>query len=101
MERQVTIRMNEASRENKGLIVVLLVMTAATGIVDAVSYLGLGHIFTANMTGNIVMMGFSLGGAYGISFSRSVIALLCFMLGSVMGGRMGRHLNPRHSIISG
>ena len=40
--------MNEASRENTGLIVVLLVMTAATGIVDAVSYLGLGHVFTAN-----------------------------------------------------
>ena len=54
--------MNEASRENTGLIVVLLVMTAATGIVDAVSYLGLGHVFTANMTGNVALMGFRLGG---------------------------------------
>jgi uncharacterized membrane protein YoaK (UPF0700 family) len=78
--------MNEAPRENTGLIVVLLVMTAATGIVDAVSYLGLGHIFTANMTGNIVLMGFRLGGASGISLSRSVIALFCFMLGAVAGG---------------
>src|SRR5580693_3723878 len=93
--------MNEASRENTGLIVVLLVMTAATGIVDAVSYLGLGHVFTANMTGNIVLMGFRLGGASGISLSRSVIALFCFMLGAVAGGRMGRRLNPRQSRISG
>src|SRR5580658_6840581 len=93
--------MNEASRENKGLIVVLLAMTAATGIVDAVSFLGLGHVFTANMTGNIVLLGFRLGGASGISLSRSVIALFCFMLGAAAGGRMGRRLNPRQSRISG
>lgn len=93
--------MNEAPRENTGMIAVLLLMTAATGIVDAVSYLGLGHVFTANMTGNIVLMGFRLGGASGISLSRSVIALVCFMLGAVAGGRMGRRLNPRQSRISG
>jgi uncharacterized membrane protein YoaK (UPF0700 family) len=93
--------MNEASRENTGLIVVLLVMTAVTGIVDAVSYLGLGHVFTANMTGNVVLLGFRLGGAAGISLSRSVIALVSFMLGAVAGGRMGRRLNPRQWRISG
>jgi uncharacterized membrane protein YoaK (UPF0700 family) len=93
--------MKEGSRESTGLIVVLLVMTAATGIVDAVSYLGLGHIFTANMTGNVVLMGFGLGGASGISLSRSVIALFCFMLGAAAGGRMGRRLDPRQSRISG
>jgi uncharacterized membrane protein YoaK (UPF0700 family) len=93
--------MNEAPRENTGLIVVLLVMTAATGIVDAVSYLGLGHIFAANMTGNLVLMGFRLGGASGISLTKSVIALFCFMLGAIAGGRMGRRLTPRHSRISG
>jgi uncharacterized membrane protein YoaK (UPF0700 family) len=93
--------MNEANRDNTGLIVVLLVMTAVTGIVDAVSYLGLGHIFTANMTGNIVMMGFRLGGASGISLSRSVIALFCFMLGAAAGGRMSRSLDPRQLRIRG
>jgi uncharacterized membrane protein YoaK (UPF0700 family) len=93
--------MNEAPREDTGLVVVLLVMTAVTGIVDAVSYLGLGHVFTANMTGNVVLMGFRLGGATGISLSRSAIALFCFMLGAVAGGKMGRSLNPRQSRISG
>jgi uncharacterized membrane protein YoaK (UPF0700 family) len=92
--------MNEDSRENAGLIVVLLVMTASTGMVDAVSFLGLGHVFTANMTGNIVLMGFRLGGASGISLSRSLIALFCFMLGAVAGGRMGWRLDPRQSRIS-
>jgi uncharacterized membrane protein YoaK (UPF0700 family) len=93
--------MSEASRENTGTIAVLLAMTAATGIVDAVSYLGLGHVFTANMTGNVVLMGFRLGGASGISLSRSAIALFCFMLGAVVGGRMGRRLDPHRSRTSG
>src|SRR5437016_13262063 len=34
----------------------LLVLTGVTGLVDAVSFLGLGHIFTANMTGNVVFL---------------------------------------------
>src|SRR5580698_9578668 len=32
-------------------------MTATTGIVDAVSLLALGHVFTANMTGNVLFLG--------------------------------------------
>ena len=40
----------------------LLVLTFTTGLVDAVSYLGLGHVFTANMTGNIVFLGFGIAG---------------------------------------
>jgi uncharacterized membrane protein YoaK (UPF0700 family) len=38
------------------LLYVLLGMTAVTGLVDAVSFLSLGHVFTANMTGNIVLL---------------------------------------------
>jgi len=91
--------MNEVSRENTGLIVVLLVMTAATGILDAVSYLGPGHVFTANMIGNIVRIGFRLGGALRNLFQGSVIILFCFMLGAVTGVRMGRRPNPRKSRI--
>lgn len=92
--------MNEASRDDPRLIGVLLAMTVVTGIVDAVSYLGLGRVFTANMTGNIVLMGFRLGGDAGISLSRSLIALFCFMLGAVVGGRLARRLNRRESGMS-
>src|SRR5258708_5724396 len=42
---------------------ILLGITAQTGIVDAVSFFALGHIFTANMTGNVVFLGFALVGA--------------------------------------
>jgi uncharacterized membrane protein YoaK (UPF0700 family) len=34
-------------------------MTVVTGLVDAVSFLSLGHVFTANMTGNIVFVAFA------------------------------------------
>src|SRR4051812_8665978 len=44
----------------------LLVLTFTTGVVDAVSYLGLGHVFTANMTGNVVLLGFGIAGAAGL-----------------------------------
>jgi len=39
------------------LTALLLVLTITTGVIDAVSVLGLGRVFTANMTGNIVFMG--------------------------------------------
>jgi uncharacterized membrane protein YoaK (UPF0700 family) len=67
---------------------VLLVATAVTGVVDAVSYLGLGHVFTANMTGNVVFLGFAFAGAPGLSIRHSVLSLLAFGLGALMGGRM-------------
>jgi len=43
----------------------LYALTAVSGIVDAVSYLGLGRVFTANMTGNVVLLGFAIAGAPG------------------------------------
>ena len=53
----------------------LLALTVVTGLIDAVSFLGLGHIFTANMTGNVVFLAFALGGAQGLSVVRSVTAI--------------------------
>jgi len=67
---------------------ILLTMTAVTGVVDAVSFLAMGHVFTANMTGNIVLLGFALAGAGGLSVSRSSVALIAFLAGAVGGGRM-------------
>jgi uncharacterized membrane protein YoaK (UPF0700 family) len=45
----------------------LLTLTVVTGLVDATSYLKLGHVFVANMTGNVVFLGFGIAGAGGIS----------------------------------
>jgi uncharacterized membrane protein YoaK (UPF0700 family) len=69
-------------------------LTVVTGLVDAVSYLGLGHVFTANMTGNVVFLAFALGG--GLSATRSVTALFVFAFGSFLGGWVAnrRPANP-------
>jgi uncharacterized membrane protein YoaK (UPF0700 family) len=64
----------------------LLIMTATTGIVDAVSILSLGRVFVANMTGNVVFVGFALAGAKGFSLAASLFALGGFILGAVGGG---------------
>jgi hypothetical protein len=45
----------------------LLVLTAVSGIVDAISFLGLGHVFTANMTGNVAFLAFAVAGIPGVS----------------------------------
>jgi uncharacterized membrane protein YoaK (UPF0700 family) len=74
------------------LLRTLLLLTAVTGIVDAVSYLILGHVFVANMTGNVVFLGFALAGAKQLSIAASLVALGAFLLGAVVGGRLGLRL---------
>jgi hypothetical protein len=64
----------------------LVVMTVVTGVVDAVSYLALGHVFVANMTGNVVFLGFALAGADGLSVPASLVALAAFLCGAAAGG---------------
>src|SRR5256886_11012800 len=70
----------------------LLALTVVTGLVDAVSYLTLGHVFVANMTGNVVFLGFALAGASGFSISASLVALGAFGLGAITGGRLSTHV---------
>lgn len=67
----------------------LVAMTLVTGLVDAFSYLVLGHVFVANMTGNVLLLGFALVGVPGFSIASSVIAILSFVIGAVLGGRIG------------
>jgi uncharacterized membrane protein YoaK (UPF0700 family) len=65
----------------------LLGMTAVTGLVDAASFLSLGHVFTANMTGNVVFLAFAIAGVPGLSIARSSCALGAFLVGALVGGR--------------
>ena len=70
----------------------LLALTAVTGLVDAVSYLRLGRVFVANMTGNVVFLGFSADPHAGLSAATSLIAIAGFVLGALTGGRTARAL---------
>ena len=70
----------------KTIAYALLAMTMVTGLVDAVSFLSLGRVFTANMTGNIVLLAFAAARVPGLSITRSLTALLAFLVGAILGG---------------
>jgi uncharacterized membrane protein YoaK (UPF0700 family) len=73
----------------------LLALTFTTGLVDAASYLGLGHVFTANMTGNIVLLGFGIAGAGGLPVVAPLVSLGAFLVGAAAGGVFGSRVAAR------
>lgn len=70
----------------------LLLLTFATGLVDAVSVLILGHVFVANMTGNVIFLGFWFVPHSGVDLTAAVVAFAGFLAGTVLSGRFARHL---------
>ena len=79
---------DKADLADTSLRAALLILSLVTGIVDAVSVLGFG-VFTANMTGNVVFLGFAVAGAPGFSMARSATSLGAFLIGALIGGRLG------------
>ncbi len=68
----------------------LAVLTVVTGLVDAISFLRLGDVFVANMTGNIVFLGLAAAKPERFSVGANAAALVSFFLGAAAGGRLGR-----------
>lgn len=66
----------------------LMLFSVSTGIIDAVSILGLGNVFTANMTGNVVFLGFAAVGQGGFLPELLAAALIAFLIGATLGGRL-------------
>ena len=64
----------------------LLALTFTTGLVDAVCYLGLGRVFAANMTGNVVLLGFGIAGSGHLPVVAPLVSLGAFVLGAGAGG---------------
>jgi uncharacterized membrane protein YoaK (UPF0700 family) len=84
----------------------LVALTISTGAVDALSWLGLGKVFSAFMTGNIAFLGFRVGGAPGPSVPRVVAATAAFAVGAFLAARIVRRTRtadsvwPRPAIVS-
>ncbi|MEZ0339094.1 YoaK family protein [Mycobacterium sp. pV006] len=74
-------------------VTALLLLTFTTGLIDAVSVLVLGHVFVANMTGNVIFLGFWFVPHSGVDLTAAVVAFGGFVLGTVAGGRFSRHLD--------
>ena len=68
----------------------LMGLTFAAGSVDAISYLALGRVFTANMTGNIVLLGLAVAQSLGPQTQRSLVALAAFAAGVAIAANVGR-----------
>jgi uncharacterized membrane protein YoaK (UPF0700 family) len=84
----------------RALLGVLLALTLLSGLVDGVCYLGLGRVFTANMTGNVVVLGFAAAGAPGFSVTACLTSLGLFLVGAVCGGRISRHVSRRSRLLT-
>lgn len=76
-------------------VAALLLLTFATGLVDAISVLVLGHVFVANMTGNAIFVGFLFVPATEIDLTAAVVAVAGFLLGAILSGRLVRRLGDR------
>lgn len=80
---------------NRTTVVALLMLTFATGLVDAISVLTLGHVFVANMTGNVVFLGFWLAPETTVDMAGVMVSFSSFLVGAVIGGRYARHLGSK------
>jgi uncharacterized membrane protein YoaK (UPF0700 family) len=74
-------------------VTALLLLTFTTGLIDAVSVLVLGHVFVANMTGNVIFLGFWFVPHSGVDLTAAVVAFVGFVAGTIVGGRLSRHLD--------
>jgi uncharacterized membrane protein YoaK (UPF0700 family) len=87
----------------KGWTAPILLLTWVAGTVDAIGYLGLGHVFTANMTGNAVLLGLAFGQGQFLAGFRALFALAGFILGVTIGAilahRAGTDVDQRRAFL--
>jgi uncharacterized membrane protein YoaK (UPF0700 family) len=79
--------------EDHGPLPTLLgLLTLMTGFIDAVTYLKYGHVFVANMTGNVVLLGFGIAGSHDVSIPGMLLAMAGFLGGALTGGFLNERL---------
>ncbi|AZG48322.1 YoaK family protein [Gordonia insulae] len=76
-------------------LILMIILTFTTGINDAVGYLGLDKVFTGNMTGNVVVLGMAIAGGSDLPVLGPAMALVGFMVGAAVGGRVLRQQGRR------
>ncbi|MFF2809375.1 YoaK family protein [Streptomyces sp. NPDC058000] len=77
------------------LTVVMVCLTVVTGVLDAASFLTLGHVFTATQTGNLLFLGFGIAGQGGLPVAATVVSLGAFLVGAALGARLESTLAAR------
>jgi uncharacterized membrane protein YoaK (UPF0700 family) len=92
------VSVSEPNRTQPALLWALTALTVVSGLNDAVSYLGLGRVFTANMTGNVVVLGFATAGAPGFSVAATLTSLALFLVGAGAAGLMAKGFTSRRTL---
>ncbi|MEU9500770.1 YoaK family protein [Streptomyces sp. NPDC048196] len=77
------------------LTVVMVCLTVATGVVDAITFLTLGQVFAAMQTGNLLFLGFGVAGQGGLPVLATAVSLGAFALGAALGARWESGLAAR------
>lgn len=70
----------------------LMALTVSSGAIDAISYLALGKVFTAFMTGNLVFLGLRTARAGDFDIGRIVISLASFSAGVFLARLIARFI---------
>jgi len=79
----------------RGVVRDVLFLSLAAGAADAAGYMGLGRVFTSNMTGNVVLLGIDLGQGHFASAAHVVYVLLVFVLGVGLGAQLGKGVREK------
>jgi uncharacterized membrane protein YoaK (UPF0700 family) len=79
----------------RSTVAALLLLTLATGLADSISILVLGHVFVANMTGNVIFLGFWLAPKTSIDLTAVAVALPTFVCTTILSGRLSRYFGER------
>ncbi|MGW4029593.1 YoaK family protein [Streptomyces sp. NPDC004838] len=77
------------------LTTAMVALTVTTGVIEAVSFLVLGPVFTAVQTGNLLLLGFAIAGEGGLSPAASAASLGGFVAGAVLGARFQSDMDLR------
>jgi uncharacterized membrane protein YoaK (UPF0700 family) len=80
--------------------ITILLLCAISGVIDVLGYIGLSHVFTANMTGNIVLLGIGIGDARQVVLSNAALALVGFIIGIVATVFIQRKSGKSRSILT-
>ncbi|MCP3754254.1 YoaK family protein [Streptomyces sp. TBY4] len=77
------------------LTLLLLVLTVVTGLIEAVSLLALGPVFTAMQSGNVLFLAFGVAHAGPVPALAPAVSLSAFVLGAVCGARLEAFVEGR------
>ncbi|GAA5196171.1 hypothetical protein GCM10023322_64500 [Rugosimonospora acidiphila] len=81
----VSAPLSAGLRTRDGLMIALTLLTGAT---DATTFIKLGNVFTSVMTGNMVLMGLSIGRGDVSAFGHAALAVVSYIAGTIAGSRI-------------